>query len=142
MTVNLSLDLRDTDYRALTAIATQRGIQAHVLIEQLVKHALATSRPAPTPKPVEVVKPKYKPKPMPLRSKAMMRTDRDEQWVEVLRLHGLGYSDAEVARAMGITSEMARRRRIQLKLPPLGKPGRRPRNENNKAATVAETSSK
>ncbi|POH69381.1 hypothetical protein C3B59_05690 [Cryobacterium zongtaii] len=140
--VSIVLDLAAHEYRALAAIAGSRGVQSHVLIEQLVRHALNTSRPAPVPAPKSEAqsqpKPKYVPRPMPKRSKAMIRTDRDEQFVAVSKLHGQGLSDGQIAAQLGINAAMARQRRLQLKLPAQGKPGRRPRTTN--AAPAAEKS--
>lgn len=132
--VSIVLDLPASEYRALAAIAGHRGIQAHVLVEQLVRHALTTTSTVPTARaPMAVAKPesKYVARPMPKLSKAIVRSDRDEQFVAVAKFHGEGMDDGQIAAAVGITRVMARRRRVLLKLPSLGKPGRPRRMTNN-----------
>jgi DNA-binding NarL/FixJ family response regulator len=141
--VSLVLDLSASEYRALVAVANTRGIQAHVLVEQLVRHALTTYRPtpapAPTPPPEPTPKPKYVPKPMPKRSIAMIRSDRDEQFVAVTKLHGQGLNDVEIAARLGVSTGTVIRRRNQLHLPPQSKGGRPTRSTTN-AAPAAEKS--
>ena len=124
--VSLGLDLSAAEYRALVAIATPRGVQTHVLVEQLVRHALKTSRPvvAPALTPAPTPKPKYVPKPMPKRSIAMVRSDRDEQFVAVTKLHGQGLNDVEIAAQLGVSAGTVIRRRNQLHLPPQPNRGR------------------
>ncbi|MGY4859527.1 hypothetical protein [Cryobacterium sp. AP23] len=141
--VSIVLDLAAHEYRALAAIADNRGIQSHVLVEQLVRHALATPpkprmQPAPIPEPVTSPKPKpkYVPKPMPKRSRAMIRRDRDEQFVSVAKLHGQGLTDGRIAAQLGVSAGTVFQRRNQLHLPPVTKRGR-PRNAITKPESEA-----
>jgi DNA-binding NarL/FixJ family response regulator len=145
--VSLVIDLSAPEYRALVAAATPRGVQAHVLVEQLVRRALTTSRPvpvtapapAPKPKPEPTPKSKYVPKPMPNRSIAMIRSDRDEQYVAVTKLHGQGLNDVEIAARLGVSTGTVIRRRNQLHLPPQPLSGR-PKRITTNAAPAAEKS--
>lgn len=139
--VSLVIDMPAPEYRALVAAASTRGVQAHVLVEQLVQHALRTSRPAPSPLPEPAPKPKYVPRPMPLRSRAMVQSDRDAQWVAVERLHGQGLNDSQIAAAVGIAAATVRRRRLQLKLPAVAGPGRPKRTSTNAAPAAEESKS-
>jgi hypothetical protein len=53
MTVQIPITLTPVQYRQLLAIAEKRGVQAHVLVEQLVAHALdpaSKAVAAPTPR--------------------------------------------------------------------------------------------
>jgi DNA-binding NarL/FixJ family response regulator len=136
VSVQVSVNLATSEYKALTLIANQRDIQAHVLVEQLIRHALVKNRPAPKPTT------RYVSKPEPKRTPEKKRSDRDTQWVAVEKLHALGLNDTEIAATLGISSQTARRRRLQLHLPALTKPGRPKQTRNNNAATVAEMSTK
>jgi hypothetical protein len=126
--VSIVLDMPAPEYRALVAVANTRGIQAHVLVEQLVHHALTTYRPtpasAPTPNPEPKPKPKYVPMPMANRSMAMIRSDRDEQLVTVAKLHGQGLSDGQIAARIVVSAGTVLARRRHLNLPPVGNRGR------------------
>ncbi|TFD16205.1 hypothetical protein E3T26_04805 [Cryobacterium sp. TMT1-21] len=142
--MSIVLSLSAHEYRALAAIAGNRGVQSHVLVEQLVRHALGTPtmpKPAPVPKPVAqpVPRPKYVKSRVPKRSRAVIRSERDEQFVAVAKLHSRGLNDQEVAAGLGITAATARRRRMQLQLPAQGKPGR-PTRTPTSAASAAEKS--
>ena len=138
----LVIDLPAPEYRALTAFANRRGVQAHVLVEQLVQHALATSRPtssSPGPAPkAGSRRATTVHRTAPKRSRAKIRSDRDEQFVAVSKLHGRSLNDAQIAAELGISTETARQRRTQLKLPALTRG--RPKKTTTNAAPAAEKS--
>ncbi|TFD41729.1 hypothetical protein E3T37_03495 [Cryobacterium sp. TMT2-10] len=141
--VSIVLNLSAQEYRALATIAGNRGIQSHVLVEQLVRHALGAptrSKPASVPKPVAqpVPRPKYVSKRTPKRSRAMIRSDRDEQFVAVTKLHGRGLNDKQIAAELGYSLATVQRRRSQLKLPAQAQG--RPKKTTTSAASAAETS--
>ncbi|POH63617.1 MULTISPECIES: hypothetical protein [Cryobacterium] len=141
--VSIVLDLPAAEYRALTAFANRRGVQAHVLVEQLVQHALATSRPTPPPAPEPA--PRVGPRrdtrgyrTAPKRSRAQMRSDRDEEFVGVSKLHGQGLNDRQIAAELGISTSVAMQRRQQLRLP--AQTRGRPKDTTINAARAAEKS--
>lgn len=141
--VAVVIDMPASEYRALTAFANRRGVQAHVLVEQLVQHALATSLPPPPPAPEPA--PRVGPRrdtrghrSAPKRSRAQMRSDRDQEFVGVLKLHGQGMNDRQIAAALGISAAVALDRRRQLRLP--AQTRGRPKNTTTNAAPAAEKS--
>lgn len=141
--VSLVIDLPTSDYRVLAAIAGRRGVQAHVLVERLVQHAITVTPiappPAPTPPRAPAPPPVPKRPPIERRSMSAIRAARDAQFVAVSKLHGQGLSDAEIAAELDMDVKTAWRRRTQLHLPPIGKPGR-PKTTQPNAASAAEKS--
>ncbi|MCU1408487.1 MAG: hypothetical protein JWM23_567 [Microbacteriaceae bacterium] len=135
MDIQIPLSLPASQYRALTAIADRRGINAHTLIEQLVEHAL-TPRALTRPE-VDRLAPRRPSTPAkdPVPYKSTTRSVRDQQFVMVLKLHGKGWSDREVAAALDISVETARHRRVQLKLAANGKAGRPRKNTKQEERT-------
>lgn len=88
--VPVTLRLNTADYRAVAAIASAQGVNAHTLIEQLVAAAL---RPKIT------------------------KLTQEQLLNGIVRLHGRGYNDREIADHLGVHRERVRTHRHRLRLP-------------------------
>lgn len=122
--VEVKLGLSVAEYRAVSAIANRRQINAHTLIEQLVAHALQTSsdtRKKPGPKPKGGGRPR-------------LPVDMDQ----LRAMHADGATDAAIAAAFDVDQKTIRRRCAEVGLPanatrgrPKTKSQREPTKENH-----------
>jgi hypothetical protein len=104
VSARLSIDLPDDQYRTVQRIARHRGIEAHILIEQLVHHALRSS-------PAEA---------------------RRHLLNEIRRLHATGRNDRLIAENLGMPRSTVTQLRNELKLPANDPRGRKPKPKESK----------
>lgn len=104
MSVQVAVNLPPDQYRALSQIATKRGINAHTLIEQLVTHAL-------------------RPKPQPVKPEG--RLSFTERLAEIRRLHATGLKDWQIGEQVGLSPSGVAFHRQKMHLPANSKCGRK-----------------
>lgn len=121
MSVRLQIDLPDAEYRALLKVAMDRKVQAHVLVEGLVRKALAPKAP---PAPASPATNWYRP------------AHHDPI---LIRLHSDGWNDSQIGQQLGFTGTTIGKYRDRLGLPKNITTGRKPRSkggEGNEAVSA------
>jgi DNA-binding NarL/FixJ family response regulator len=98
VSVFVPLNLSEANYRMLVAIATKRGVNVPTLIEKHLDAGLTGAPSSEVHAPV---------------SKNLTKRQVDT----IIRLHGEGMNDAEIAEVLAIPSNTVLSRRRRLKLP-------------------------
>lgn len=101
MMIPINVEFTTLEYRHLEAIATKRGIRAHILIEQLVRTAL---------------RPKVKQRARHIAADRVAQYDAE--CARIAELHAEGLNDRQIAERLRIAVDNVHyRRRVVLKLP-------------------------